>query len=113
MNHVPAKRTLVVGSRGLATASPRRWPTPGPRWFAWPALRRQLPGPDPDSLLYGATDDPAVVVSRRSTVRLAFVAVNSALQRAAARLLALCGRQSCETSATQYSDGNPHKRVTI
>jgi RNA polymerase sigma-70 factor, ECF subfamily len=41
--------------------------------------------PAPDSLLYGATDDPAVVVSHRSSVRLAFVAALqnlSALQRA-------------------------------
>jgi len=41
--------------------------------------------PVPDSLLYGATDDPAVVVSLRSSVRLAFVAALqhlSPLQRA-------------------------------
>ncbi len=41
--------------------------------------------PAPDDLLYGATDDPAVVVSHRSSVRLAFVAalqLLSPLQRA-------------------------------
>ncbi len=41
--------------------------------------------PAPDSLLHGATDDPALVVSHRSNVRLAFIAalqLLSPLQRA-------------------------------
>ncbi|MBV9088327.1 MAG: sigma-70 family RNA polymerase sigma factor [Mycobacteriaceae bacterium] len=52
------------------------------------AARSDIPWlqPAPDSLLYGATDDPAVVVSHRNTVRLAFIAALqhlSPLQRAA------------------------------
>ena len=41
--------------------------------------------PAPDNLLYGATDDPAIVVSHRASVRLAFIAALqhlSPLQRA-------------------------------
>jgi RNA polymerase sigma-70 factor (ECF subfamily) len=57
--------------------------------------------PAPDSLLYGATDDPAVVVSHRSGVRLAFVAALqnlSALQRAALVLRDVLGWQAKEVA---------------
>jgi RNA polymerase sigma-70 factor (ECF subfamily) len=57
--------------------------------------------PAPDSLLYGATDDPAVVVSHRSGVRLAFVAALqnlSALQRAVLVLRDVLGWQAKEVA---------------
>ena len=57
--------------------------------------------PAPDSLLYGATDDPAVVVSRRDTVRLAFIAALqhlSPLQRAVVVLRDVLGWQAKEVA---------------
>ena len=57
--------------------------------------------PAPDSLLYGATDDPAVVVSLRSSVRLAFVATLqhlSSLQRAVLVLRDVLGWQASEVA---------------
>jgi RNA polymerase sigma-70 factor, ECF subfamily len=57
--------------------------------------------PAPDSLLYGATDDPAVVVSLRSSVRLAFVAALqhlSSLQRAVVVLRDVLGWQAGEVA---------------
>jgi RNA polymerase sigma-70 factor (ECF subfamily) len=57
--------------------------------------------PAPDNLLYGATDDPAVVVSHRSSVRLAFVAALqnlSALQRAVLVLRDVLGWQAKEVA---------------
>ena len=57
--------------------------------------------PAPDSLLYGATDDPAVVVSLRSSVRLAFVAALqhlSSLQRAVLVLRDVLSWQASEVA---------------
>jgi len=57
--------------------------------------------PAPDSLLYGATDDPAVVVSLRSSVRLAFVAALqhlSSVQRAVLVLRDVLGWQASEVA---------------
>src|SRR5246127_3882895 len=57
--------------------------------------------PARDSRLYGATDDPAVVVSHRSGVRLAFVAALqnlSALQRAVLVLRDVLGWQAREVA---------------
>lgn len=57
--------------------------------------------PAPDSLLYASTDDPAAIVSRRSRVRLAFIAALqqlSARQRAALILRDVLGLSAQEVA---------------
>src|SRR5262245_3570190 len=85
-----------IATTTYLTALQTRKRRPLPSGLSAPAdsavVRLAAPQPDipwlqpaPDSLLYGATDDPAVVVSRRDTVRLAFIAALqhlSPLQRA-------------------------------
>src|SRR5262245_28378400 len=74
-----------IATTTYLTALQTRKRRPLPSGLSAPAdsagVRLAAPQPDipwlqpaPDSLLYGATDDPAVVVSRRETVRLAFIA---------------------------------------
>lgn len=95
LNSVQARRRRPMPS-GLSAAAGNAEATLAPARSDIPWLQ-----PAPDSLLYGATDDPAVVVSVRSSVRLAFVAALqhlSSLQRAVLVLRDVLGWQAGEVA---------------